>query len=70
MTAKKSPLRRRWISIKNDFKRSWDKVSNEDPENFEDDIIDFEKFNSIDYLDYDEGFKRPRNSLDSLLSEY
>lgn len=60
MVDQKETRKRRWIDIKNDFKKSWDRISNEDPEIIEDDNTQNDKFNTIDS---EEGFKKSRSNF-------
>lgn len=67
MSVGKKTIRRQWINIKTDLKKSWDKINNDYPEIIDDENTDDYVFES---LDYDEGFKRPNDKLKKLFREY
>ncbi len=66
MTEKRNVLVRKWIDIKNDFKKSWEQVSSEDPETLEENYQD----DNFSYIDYDEGFKKNRRKIYNLTEDF
>jgi hypothetical protein len=65
MKPKNEVLRRKWIDIKNDFKKSWYIIDKDEPEIFEEDNTQNDNFN---IADREEGFKKSRRNY--YYSEY
>lgn len=59
MAAKRNILRRKWANIKNDFKRTWDSINDEDPDLLDDDLIHIGGFSSYDD---EEGLRKYRRT--------